>query len=59
MAGILNNGRFVIGLTGPVGAGVSTVSDALKDHGFFQASISTPIKKELRKKVSLPATSIK
>lgn len=45
----LTKSPFVIGLTGPVGSGVTTLSHALADNGFIRASVSDPIKEELRK----------
>jgi deoxycytidylate deaminase len=47
--------HLVIGLTGPLGAGVSTVAAALRDHGKFRAfTLSDAIKQELRKREDLP-----
>jgi deoxycytidylate deaminase len=37
----------VIGLTGPVGSGVSTVAEALGENGFNVAKLSSPMKEEL------------
>lgn len=37
---------LVIGLTGPVGSGVSTVSRVLESKGFRRISLSSPIKEE-------------
>lgn len=45
--------RLVIGLTGPLGSGVSTISHALKAHDFQRVSMSDPIKQELCKKEDL------
>lgn len=42
-----NAKRLVIGLTGPLGSGVTTVSEALAEHGFQRLSMSEPIKQEL------------
>lgn len=46
--------RFVIGLTGPVGSGTTTVADALKQNGFKSVSLSSPIKAELFSRERIP-----
>lgn len=45
--------RLVIGLTGPLGSGVTTLSQALAANDFERVSMSEPIKKELRKRENL------
>ncbi len=45
--------RLVIGLTGPLGSGVSTTAEALKQNDFHLFKISAPIKKELAKREGL------
>jgi len=42
--------RLVIGLTGPIGSGVSTTAEALQQRGFRLVKLSTPIKEELAKR---------
>lgn len=55
--------RLVIGLTGPLGSGVSTTSRVLASKGFHRVSVSDAIKVEYKKKNSvdpdapLPRTS--
>lgn len=44
------NKRFIIGLTGPIGSGVTTVSHFLVAKGFHRLSLSAPIKAELLKR---------
>jgi dephospho-CoA kinase len=46
----MSRSPLVIGLTGPLGSGVTTVSLALKEKGFQRISLSDAIKDELRKK---------
>jgi len=41
--------NFVIGLTGSLGSGCTTVSKALKAKGFARMSLSTPIKERFKK----------
>ncbi|MDB5344708.1 MAG: deoxycytidylate deaminase [Schlesneria sp.] len=41
---------FVIGLTGPVGSGVTTLSLAMEENGFVRASLSAPIKEEFKRR---------
>lgn len=57
----LREDRLVVGLTGPVGSGVSTTAVAIKSGGtdpilkpFIVIQISKPIKEELRKREGLP-----
>ncbi len=45
---------LVIGLTGPLGSGVSTTSQVLARKGFHRVSISDAIRKEYRRRNSLP-----
>lgn len=45
--------ELVIGLTGPVGAGVSTLSQLLSRRGFHRISLSAPMKDELRRQSDL------
>ncbi len=45
---------MVIGLTGPLGSGVSTTSNVLAKNGFHRVSISDAIRKEYRHRHSLP-----
>lgn len=45
--------HLVIGVCGPVGSGVTTISKALEQNGFCRASLSEPIKDDLRKKEGL------
>lgn len=42
--------QFVLGLTGPVGSGVTTLSLALEGNGFARASLSEPIKDEFKRR---------
>jgi len=46
--------QFVVGLTGPLGAGVTSMSKVLEVNGFCRRSLSDPIKEELRKRDNLP-----
>ena len=43
--------RLVIGITGPIGSGVSTTADSLSLHGFQKLKISDAIRKEAQKKL--------
>lgn len=47
-------GPLVIGLSGPLGSGISAVSRALEKNSFHRLSLSRPIKAELRKREGLP-----
>jgi deoxycytidylate deaminase len=42
------DGKFIIGLTGSLGSGCSTLSKALTSHGFTRVSISDQIKKKFK-----------
>jgi deoxycytidylate deaminase/dephospho-CoA kinase len=48
-----NGARLVIGLTGPVGSGVSTVSRTFESLGFHRLCLSDAIKSALREKEKL------
>jgi deoxycytidylate deaminase len=58
MASIHRSTQFVIGLTGPLGAGVSTLSHALASNGFHRLSLSDPIKAALKERDKLPADTL-
>jgi deoxycytidylate deaminase len=45
---------LVIGLTGPLGSGVSTTSNVLAERGFHRISIADAIRTEYRRKQGLP-----
>src|SRR5688572_27841760 len=55
MSGGEERNRLIVGVTGPVGSGVSAVGTALSNNGFHLLKISTPIKAELRKRDGLSA----
>jgi deoxycytidylate deaminase len=57
MCGDLKTNRLVIGLTGPVGSGVSTAAQALRENGFALAKLSDPMKEELRRREGLSGNS--
>jgi deoxycytidylate deaminase len=44
---------LIIGLTGPIGSGVTTLSQVLETNGFHRISLSDPIKAEFRTKKGL------
>lgn len=60
MAELTKANQLVIGLTGPVGSGVTTVGEILESNGFQRRRLSTKIKEELarREQVGSPAPSM-
>ena len=59
MPGSTKTNHLVIGLTGPVGSGVSTVAEVLGQNGFKVVKLSAPIKDELlRREGRDPGTPI-
>jgi len=50
--------QFVVGVTGPLGAGVTTTTHALAANGFNRLSLSDPIKKELLARENRPADTL-
>lgn len=48
----------MVGVTGPLGAGVTTTTRALEANGFRRISLSDPIKKELLKRENRPKDTL-